>query len=61
MESNHDKTSQSRLCYHYTTRQWKTFECVVRERREGETIGETGAGDGIRTRNRLFTKQVLYH
>ncbi len=20
-----------------------------------------GAGDGIRTRNRLFTKQVLYH
>ena len=22
---------------------------------------EIGAGDGIRTRNRLFTKQVLYH
>ena len=22
---------------------------------------ENGAGDGIRTRNRLFTKQVLYH
>ena len=22
---------------------------------------EDGAGDGIRTRNRLFTKQVLYH
>ena len=22
---------------------------------------ESGAGDGIRTRNRLFTKQVLYH
>ena len=21
----------------------------------------SGAGDGIRTRNRLFTKQVLYH
>ena len=27
-----------------------------RSRRE-----RTGAGDGIRTRNRLFTKQVLYH
>ena len=25
------------------------------------TIGKGGAGDGIRTRNRLFTKQVLYH
>ena len=22
---------------------------------------EDGAGDGIRARNRLFTKQVLYH
>ncbi len=22
---------------------------------------KAGAGDGIRTRNRLFTKQVLYH
>ena len=22
---------------------------------------KNGAGDGIRTRNRLFTKQVLYH
>jgi hypothetical protein len=26
-----------------------------------ENIGKNGAGDGIRTRNRLFTKQVLYH
>ena len=24
-------------------------------------VSGTGAGDGIRTRNRLFTKQVLYH
>jgi hypothetical protein len=54
MESNHDKTSQSRLCYHYTTRQWKTLKA------DGERR-ENGAGDGIRTRNRLFTKQVLYH
>lgn len=30
MESNHDKTSQSRLCYHYTTRQWK-YSCDALE------------------------------
>ena len=29
--------------------------------RPRQLAGCFGAGDGIRTRNRLFTKQVLYH
>ena len=34
----------------------------VRHRKRPRRIEQqTGAGDGIRTRNRLFTKQVLYH
>ena len=62
MESNHDKTSQSRLCYHYTTRQWKLLRRYAHYAREKSQAPESaGAGDGIRTRNRLFTKQVLYH
>jgi hypothetical protein len=44
------------LCYHYTIEQWK-----IVTPRAGRIVGQLGAGDGIRTRNRLFTKQVLYH
>ncbi len=29
--------------------------------KEARAVHPVGAGDGIRTRNRLFTKQVLYH
>jgi hypothetical protein len=37
--------------------------CLGRESRltRQGLAGGSGAGDGIRTRNRLFTKQVLYH
>ena len=33
---------------------------TVAARRVAREKPRTGAGDGIRTRNRLFTKQVLY-
>ena len=49
-DSNLNKQSQNLLCYHYTIGQEKYI------RRQDDR----GAGDRNRTRNRLFTKQVLY-
>ena len=34
---------------------------IAAQYRRAGLKGIIGAGDGIRTRNRLFTKQVLYH
>ena len=69
-DSNLNKQSQNLLCYHYTIGQWEN-RSGERLKLGGEAsrfgiggadagIAATGAGDGIRTRNRLFTKQVLY-